>query len=287
MLIYWGCGDQVRQGQPLIIDFANTDPAKLNVPPSRVGALPRAPGPARDRIYGVWPHERNVMAVPRDSSLVGDHVVRGNYPPSIRFAIGSSHDFMAPVNFGSVSGGLADAIHFQWDSVPTATGYFAMAIGGGERDSEAVFWTSSEYADMGGGLVGYLPPAQVQSLIQDRVVLPPQTTRCTIPQGIFRNAKGASLTLNAYGGELNFAHPPKPADPKAKWDPEWFVKVRLKSTGMLPLGMEEGGGGRSRGRAAPPGGATPAAEPRPAEPAKSGGSSPLDAVRSLKGILGF
>ena len=289
MLIYWGCGDTVRAGQPLVIDFANMDPAKMKMPPSHAGQLPRPPGPARDRVYGVWPYERNVVQVPRDSSLVGDHSVHGNYPPDIRFAIGSGHDFMAPVVFTNVTGGLADAVGFQWDGVPTATGYFAMAMGGVEKNNEMIMWTSSEVADMGAGLIGYLPPAQVQRLIQEKVVMSPQTTRCTVPQGIFKNTQGASLTLNAYGGELNHVFPPRPADPKAKWDPEWYVKVRLKSTGMLPLGMEEGSGrGRSRSSQQPSAGGQQAAEPRPSEPAKSEPSSnPLDAVKTLKGIFGF
>ena len=122
------------------------------------------------------------MPVPRDSSLVGDHAVRGNYPPNIRFAIGAAHDYMGPVMFSNVTGGLADAIGFQWNTVQNATGYFAMAIGGVEKSTEVILWTSSKVAEMGGGLTSYVPPAQVQRLIQEKVVLSPQTTRCaTVP----------------------------------------------------------------------------------------------------------
>lgn len=288
MLIYWGCGDTVGQGQPIVIDFANMDPAKINMPAGHVGTLPRPPAPARDRVYATWPYERNTIAVPRDSSLVGDHFVHGNYPPDIRFAVGANHDFMPPVMFSNVAGGLADAINFQWDSVAPATGYFAMAMGGTDKGSEMILWTSSEVAEMGGGLTSYLPPAQVQRLIQERVVLSPQTTRCTVPQGIFKSAQGAMLTVHAYGGELNHVYPPKPADPKARWDPEWYVKVRLKSTGMTPLGAEDGasrGRGRGSSRSSTPQQAPAQKTPEPAR--QDASPNPLDAVKSLKGLFGL
>ena len=292
MLLYWGCGETVGQGQPIVIEFANMDPAKIKMPPSRLGALPRPPAPARDRVYGTWPFDGTAVAVPRDSSLVGDHAVRGNYPPNIRFAIDAAHDYMGPVAFSNVSGGLGDAINFQWGSVPNATGYFAMAIGGVEKNTEMILWTSSEVAEMGGGLTSFVPPAQVQRLIQERVVLAPQTTRCAVPQGIFKNTQGAMLTLNAYGGEINQVYPPRPADPKAPWDPEWYVKVRLKSTGMTPLGGEEGarrnrGASRPSQQQAPTTQTTPERQ-QPAEPARPNAApNPLDAVNKLKGLFGL
>ena len=54
----------------------------------------------------------------------------------------------------------------------------------------------------------------------------------------------------AYGEELSLVHPPRPADPKIAWEQIWTVKVRVKSTGMVPLGMGDGDAdaGRNRGR---------------------------------------
>ena len=50
--------------------------------------------------------------------------------------------------------------------------------------------------------------------------------------------------MMAYGGESNFAYPPRPSDPKAVWEPEWAVRVRVKSHTMAMLGEE---GARSAG----------------------------------------
>ena len=72
----------------------------------------------------------------------------------------------------------------------------------------------------------------------------PDTTSCSIPKGIFGETKGASLQFIAYGDELNIAWPPKPKDPKVYHEYIWSMKLRNKSTGMLPLGQEEKEGGR-------------------------------------------
>ena len=46
------------------------------------------------------------------------------------------------------------------------------------------------------------------------------------------------LRMIAYGNELNLAHPPRPADPKIAWEPQWAVKVRVKSVANAMLGMD-------------------------------------------------
>jgi len=50
------------------------------------------------------------------------------------------------------------------------------------------------------------------------------------------------LRMMAYGGESHIVHPPRPADPKAPWEPEWSVRVRVKAHTMAMLGEEQGGG---------------------------------------------
>jgi hypothetical protein len=88
----------------------------------------------------------------------------------------------------------------------------------------------------------------------------------------------------AYGEELNLAHPPRPADVKVPWEPIWAVKVRVKSTGMTPLGMGEQEERRPARRGAAQPQSAPAAEPQ-APP------SPVDdaaeAVKSLRKLLPF
>lgn len=48
------------------------------------------------------------------------------------------------------------------------------------------------------------------------------------------------LTMIAYGPETDIVYPPRPADPKQPWNPEWNVRVRTKSTAFAMLGMDSG-----------------------------------------------
>ncbi len=51
------------------------------------------------------------------------------------------------------------------------------------------------------------------------------------------------LRAIAYGSELNMAYPPRPTDPKIAWEPDWNLKIRVKSMTTAMMGMEGGMGG--------------------------------------------
>lgn len=298
MKIYWGCGDTVRPGQPRIIDTETMSPAQVGqAMRGRTFSGNTPPAPGRMRIYAHWPNEKKMIEVPTGASLVGQHFVHGNYSPDIRFAIDQAHDFLAPVEFSNVSGGLTDSIAFSWRQIPNSLGYFSMAMASvDDGGKEMIIWSSSETQEVGWQLMDYVPSHDVRRLVKDKVVLPPDLTTCAIPKGIFGKAQGAMLQFIAYGEDLHFGYPPKPKDPI------WGVKVRSKSTGMLPLGMGgDAGSGRHRtkrsfdaqdGTQAPPppppsGYDERSRQPepqqeRPEPPARGGG-----AVDAIRGLFGF
>jgi hypothetical protein len=285
MLVFWGCGETARAGQPLVIDFAKV--AQGQPPPGLAarriaGAAPPAPG--RSRTYGEWPNREDARAVPGAASLRGDHVVKSNYAPEIRFSIGERHDFMEQVALAAPQPTANGAMRVQWRAVPGATGYFATAIGGNERE-EVVLWSSSEVQELGGALMDYVPPAEVARLVREKVVLAPQTTECIVPAEVMRAAQMPLFNFIAYGDELNLVHPPRPSDPRQPWEQQWAVKVRLKSTAAALLGEGLGGearGDRRRGAPAPQAGAPGGAQQgeTPASPVEEG-------ARILRGILRF
>jgi hypothetical protein len=250
MLIYWGCGEEVPKGQPLVIDTERMNMADFGKAMAGRSGSQHPPMPRSGRIYSQWPNERSSKQVLPESSLKGGQLVHGNYTPDIRFSIDEGHDFMSPVSFSSVRGGLRDSIGFQWKAIPTATGYFASAMSSNRETEELILWSSSEVKETGWGLMDFLSPGDVRRLIQDRVVMPSDRTSCSVPKGIFRDTEGAMLQFIAYGDELNVVHPPRPKDPKEQenWRPIWEVKERRKSTAMLPLGMEGMDGSDRRGR---------------------------------------
>ena len=241
MLFYWGCGEAVRPGQPKVLDTEKMSMPEFGKAMSgRTGSGQTPPSQRSGWAYAEWPNRKDRQDVPKSSSLSGDHFIHGNYTPDIKFAVGERHDFMAPVEFTSVTGGLTDSIKFQWKKIPTAIGYFAMAIGHNEKTGETILWSSSDAQDPGYGLMSYLPPADVNRFIRDKVVMGPDVTSCSVPKGIFKDANGAALQFIGYGDELNIAYPPKPKDSTKPHEYIWAVKLRNKSTGMLPIGMDEG-----------------------------------------------
>jgi hypothetical protein len=117
-----------------------------------------------------------------------------------------------------------------------------------------VIWTSSEQPDTGFGLLDYQGNAAVDRWVREKILLEPGTTRCTVPAGVFGEGGGAMLRLIAYGSELNLAHPPRPADPRVRWEPDWAAKVRVKSVAMGMLGMPGMTGMPGAAAEAPPAG---------------------------------
>ena len=135
-------------------------------------------------------------------------------------------------------------------AVPNARAYYLHAMG--HCGNDMVMWSSAETADTGMGLFDYLPNATIDRWVKDRVLAQARDHAVCRPQGHLRRAgrPGAAtapmLRMIAYGGESNFAYPPRPTT-RAAWEPEWAVRVRVKSHTMAMLGEEPGGRG-SAGR---------------------------------------
>lgn len=279
MLIYWGCGETIRKGQPRVLDTDKMSLADFGKAMSgRSIARQNPPSPHAGRVYADWPNREDGAPVPKNSSLTGSHFVHGNYLPDIRFSIDADHDFMAPVEFTSVKGTPAESIRFQWRAIPTATGYFATAMGHDQKTGTMILWSSSELSEPGYALMDYLPEEEVRRLIREKIVMNPSVTQCAIPRGVFKDAEGGILQFIAYGDELNIVYPPR--DPKKPVDPVWAVKARRKSTGMLPLmAMDVSGDG---GEQADNEGGRDSADESSSE--KKEGITP---GKVLRGILGF
>jgi hypothetical protein len=249
MLIFWGCGDHARQGQPLVIDFAQA--AEGKIPPGMealthgLGVTPmQPPSPSRNRTYGEWPNAQARTTVPGEGSLVGPHTVRGDYSPDIKFTLAPDQDFLAPLQFLTNAIGPLGSAQLGWNAVPNARGYLASVIGGGGENDTVVLWTSSEIQASAFSLPDYLSNADLNRLVANHALLDPQTTTCAVPKEVVQAVPHALVQLAAYGGEANFAYPPRPADPKQAWNIEWTVKVRYKSQTGGMLGMAMPGGGR-------------------------------------------
>lgn len=271
MLIYWGCGERVRPGQPLVIDFAKM--AKGQMPPAYVQVMKglnitpmQPPSPLRNATYGEWPNERTRTHVPSSGSLIGQHTIRGNYTPQIQFAMGQGQDFLPPVQMTTNTKNPTGSFQLGWQPVSGAVAYAASTMG--NKGDTIVFWTSSEVQSTSFSLPEYLKPTDVSRLIGNKALMPPSQTRCTVPKDVVDAAPEQMYQFVAYGGEANFSYPARPADPKQAWNIEWTVKARYRSATGGMLGMENAfdAGDGDDGE-------------KPAKPAKKPGK--LDILRGL------
>jgi hypothetical protein len=252
LLMFWGCHEKAPKGQPFIIDFAKMPTAKMpaGMPEQMRGY--RAAAQARDANAAWWPNGKNGKQPKSGSSIRGDHRVVSTFTPEIKYSL--VNDYMGGLN---VSASDQAAINLSWNGLQTATGYIAWAMGGMQNagsGGDMVMWTSSSNRDQMGEM-DWLPPAEVQRRINQKLIMPPSQTTCSIPAEA-KTAAGGSMMgmMNAFGPEENFAYPPKPADPKAVWNIEWTTKARFRSstTFFTGAGMGGMGGGMSGGQAPAP-----------------------------------
>ena len=289
ILFYWGCGENVRPGQPRVLDFAKTDITEWGrfMTGRHVADRGAKSQPGR----AVWPNEKDRRRVPKDGSFAGGHALSGDgVPASFKFAVGERNDFMPKVAM-STRGEPAASVMVNWDAVTHAQAYFLNAMGA-RGESEMIIWSSSEEPDPGWGLMTYLSPANIDKFLKERVILPPTTQKCAIPKGAFAGVDGAMVNMIAYGPELNLSHPPRPPKAEPSWQPEWVARVRVKSTGMTMLGMGDDEAPRSTRRNRPSREAMPpeAARETPQQPSReeesSGMGLPGAAGSVLRGIFG-
>ena len=213
VLLYWGCGDAVREGQPQTIS-ANTQVAV-----ARAGY----PSDALPAGSAHWPAMGTAQApIAATASLVGPHAVSGEgIPAGLQFAVPAAQDFM-PALAVTAQGGEGKALSLEWGALPTATATFWMTSAA--RAGDTVVWTSSELATTGAGMLDFHGAADVGSWLASKVVLPPAQTRCAIPPGVLQGTDGARVQGIAYGPELRLAR-----------NGEWSARLRAKSLTTLEL----------------------------------------------------
>ena len=237
MLFYWGCGERARTGQPVVVDFASLSSGK--VPPAFAQAALKymtPPSAANNATYGEWPNTKSKSRVPASGSLVGDHLVRGNYTPEIKFALAPGQDFLPPVSLTAQSPAATGSVPLAWRPIAPAKGWFLSTVGSAPN-GDMIMWTSSE-KQAAAMMMDYLSPDEVARLVAQKVLLPGTADRCTVPQEVAKAAPQSMLSMVAFGPEANFSHPMRPAKAAASWKPEWAAKLRTKSTYMGMLGMD-------------------------------------------------
>lgn len=238
LLIYWGCGERARPGQPLIIDYSKPGAKPADALAGQMFKGLEPPGVERWASFGDWPNRKSNIKIPMSGSLVGEHVVKANYAPEIRFTLGASQDFLAPLmpqRTQLAEGGLM----LKWPAIANARAYFAAVTGSNKRDT--VIWSSSESRMMAMGIPPYMASAEITRLLANQTLLGPQQTQCAIPAEVIKATEGSGmLMMNAFGQEADFAFPARPANPAVPWNIQWTAKALTKATYMAMLADPRG-----------------------------------------------
>ncbi|HJU70341.1 MAG TPA: hypothetical protein VJ603_00685, partial [Paucimonas sp.] len=141
ILLYWGCGDSIRPGQPKVLDLAKQDYAEFAKFFSSHGRASKGvqgrPGDS------LWPNERDNKRIPDNASMEGEHAVNGSgVPPTLKFTVGPAYDFLPKVQL-TARGAPKDGVQAEWNTMQHAKGYFLHALGAAEGPGGAqdmIFW---------------------------------------------------------------------------------------------------------------------------------------------------
>jgi hypothetical protein len=282
LVMYWGCSETVRPGQPKVVNLETATIAELGKFFESRHATQR--GTHATAGQPIWPSKSDKRALPAGASIVGEHAYTGDgVPESFKFSIPAAQDIMPEIKIHQTA--QPTFVQLEWNAIPTARAYFLGSMGalpGDGGEAGMVIWTSSELPDSGFGLFDYQTNSAVDKWLKDKVLLPPTTTKCAIP----KEATGQGmLRAIAYGTDLNMAYPPRPADPKIPWEPEWNVRIRVKSMTTTMFGMSDAAGmpgaegADTEGMTDAPAPAEGAQAAPPAEKKKKSKWNPLEAVK--------
>ena len=278
LLLYWGCSETVRPGQPKVVDLQTATMAEFAKFFESRRSTTRGAHAAAGR--PVWPSRDDKRVFPAGASIAGPHAYQGDgVPESFKFSIPAAQDIMPALQLKQSE--QPAFVRLDWNAIPAARAYFLGSMGAREGEQNTiVIWTSSELPDSGFGLFDYQTNRAIDGWLKDKVLLPPSTTTCAIPK---EAAGQGMLRAIAYGSELNMAYPPRPTDPAVAWEPDWNVKIRVKSLTTTMFGMPEGAmpGGDTEGMTdAPP---PDASQEPPAEPKKKKKWNPLEVLKDAVG----
>lgn len=267
---YWGCGASVRAGQPRVATFkikgngTTVDPnnpmgAMQGIDFQQTGSISKEIRVADRDIdlkpgWVYWPNRKSGKQVPTGARLAGEHRITGDgIPASMQFQIEQAADFMPKLALRT-QGEMTDAIALSWPSVERARGFHITAMHMqilGENSYAMTMWSSAEIPGAREDLHTNLTAGQLDKWLKQKVLLAATATSCTIPKGIFAGTSKVQggqdatmpgmLSMTAYGPESWITYPPKPADPKQPWNPEWSVRLRARSSASAILGLDFGG----------------------------------------------
>lgn len=204
--VYWGSSDTVKEGQPKVIRWAGMTPEQKAEMKRRAKEAQNSVGSyfyKPNWTTGYWPSGKNPGTIAADAALTGTYNLTTSYTGNVTLDVPADVNFLAPIQLSSPSLenklNLTGPLAFVWSAIPNNLGQHASVIGM-EGKNTFIIWTSAEtYSDALLGDTGFLQMAEVKANVQNKLFLTPETTKATVPAGIFKDADFAMLNMSAYG----------------------------------------------------------------------------------------
>lgn len=194
MKIYWGSAGTIPEGQPKIAPMQGADVAEK-------AAEKDTAKKENEGSFAYWPGKDD-KPLGAKACAPGTYTLTTNYCGSTSTTLDPEQDFLAPFDLvdSSARNDPAKAYTIRWKKIANAKAYLLTATGGNSKGT--IVWASSsnpEWMNVSDVTKRALAPDELQKLIKDGILLPPDTTSCVIPAGIFKDADTAILTMTAIG----------------------------------------------------------------------------------------
>ena len=126
LVMYWGCSETVRPGQPKVVDLSTATLGELAKFFESRRATKRGAHAATGR--PVWPSRKDKRALGDSASIVGEHAfIATGVPDSFKFTIPAAQNIMAAMQARQSATG--SAVMLEWQPVPHARAYFLGTMG--------------------------------------------------------------------------------------------------------------------------------------------------------------
>jgi len=205
--VYWGCGKPAgrdRQPRTLRTDVLTDVRLSARLAPSPVER------DAAQRLED-FPQDKRMVAsqdirFPDELRMNGPHELRRGHHVT-RFDVSKQGEFLAPLDIANVARDDDGSIEVQWKKSAAASAYFVNMFIHQRLSPDVYIWTSSRTPEAGWLLSRSHPGGeQVKRLLESRVLLDPETDRCSIPAAVTRHAGDALvIQVHAYAAEMRVA----------------------------------------------------------------------------------
>jgi len=203
--IYWGSSKTVKPGQPKIIKWGNltVDQKQAMKKQAREAKSAGSYFYKPNWTTGYWPTDKQPGQIAEEASLAGNYTLTTNYTGNVSIDAPSDVNFLAPIEMSSPDltkkPEMDKALSFAWTQIPNALGLYA-SIMGMEGKNTLILWSSSEvFQDGLMGDMGFLQMAEVRDYVKQTVFMAGDRTTVDVPEGIFKNADMAMMSMVGYG----------------------------------------------------------------------------------------